>query len=1110
MSLQPLDKKLRKQLENTVIKARVVAEVAAKTALERLCVGDSKPGEHLSEDMRQQRNKLRAHGRQLGDSRQDNAEQSIEHLVQETAYEQWHRMLFARFLAENGLLIYEDGVTQLSIQDCFELAQDESGVDGWELAGRYASAMLPQLFRHENPVLTIRFSPEHQRELEKLLEGLETETFQASDSLGWVYQYWQTQKKDEVNKSGNKIGADELSAVTQLFTEPYMVSFLLDNSLGAWWVSNYPEHKDLLPFQYLRYAPEENDQEDAEYKETTIPAAGTFDQWPKNLSELKMLDPCCGSGHFLVATLLMLVPMRMKAEGLSADEAIAKVLSENIHGLELDQRCVEIAAFAVALEAWRYPESSGYRPLPSLNIAWVGQSIKAKKEDWLSLAGDDERLYYGMEALYNTFKDAPLLGSLIDPSKSIAKNLLSDGFADLQPLLNQALQQFEVAKNQEAVIAAKGLTLAVDLLNQKYEWIATNVPYLSRSKQCKELQDFGERHYQNAKGDIANVFLERCLELNTKGGVTQMVMPQNWLFLGSYKKQREHLLQQVTWDFLARLGENGFDSSAAAGAFVILLSLTKATPNNKHLLSGVDASELKTVQEKADILESAQLVVVNQLLQLNNPDSRVVLQEEDDLPLLSKYAECLVGLQTGDDPMFVSVFWEHAEIDHSIWEYLQNTPEKLIEYSGMTGLVKWEQGKGILLNTSTSRPTQGLKAVGKTGVAIQRMRILYPYHFAKERLHQNVAVIIPKNKSDLTAIWCFCSSPEFNESVRKIDQKLNVTNATLVKVPFDLERWTKVAQEKYPNGLPKPYSDDPTQWIFHGHPAPAEEPLQVAVARLLGYQWPAESDKEMELSDQAREWLAQCETLASFVDDDGIVCLSPVRGEKAADERLEALLMAAFGEQWNAALRNKLLTDVQCSGKTLGFWLREKFFEQHCKLFQNRPFIWHIWDGLADGFNALVNYHQLDQKNLERLIYTYLGDWIRTQDHGVKEGVDGAILRLQAAQILKTRLETILEGEAPYDIFVRWKSLAEQPLGWNPDINDGVRLNIRPFMSVPAVGKKEAGILRSKPNIKWTKDRGNDVASAPWYTLGLQYGESAGSRINDHHLKLAEKKDSRL
>ena len=1130
MSLQPLDRRLRKQLENTIVNARVKSEIAAKVALERLCVGDIKPGEHLTEEMRQQRNRLRAHGRQLGDIRQENAEQSLTNLIQETAYEHWHRMLFARFLAENNLLMYEDGATPLSIQDCVDLALEEKGVNGWELAGHFASAMLPQIFKSENPALTVKFSPEHQRELEQLLEGLDKETFQASDSLGWVYQYWQTQRKDEVNRSGNKIGADELSAVTQLFTEPYMVSFLLDNSLGAWWVSNYPEHKDLLPFQYLRYAPEQTDQADAEYKETTIPAAGTFEQWPKNLSELKMLDPCCGSGHFLVATLLMLVPMRMKAEGLSADEAIARALSENIHGLELDQRCVEIAAFAVALEAWRYPESSGYRSLPSLNIAWVGQSIKATKTDWLALAGTDDNLSLGMEALYNTFKDAPLLGSLIDPGKSIANDLLSDGFANLQPLLNQALQQFEVAEDQEAAIAAKGLTLAVDLLNQKYELIATNVPYLSRGKQCQALQDFTERHYGNAKGDIANVFLERCLELNSKSGVTQMVMPQNWLFLGSYKKQREHLLKEVTWNLLARLGAGAFDAISGEVVKAILISLSRcddllryALP--KNFIRGLDVSELSSTTDKANGLIGAQIKSFEQANQLNNPDAVVVLDEIVNSILLNQFSYSHHGLTSGDLPRMKIFYWEiNKKLDE--WILFQSTHKATCFYGGVDSYLRWNNGQGAINELKGARK-DGTLAWGKKGITLSQMGELPATLYLGQAFDNNTAVLVPNNESNLLSIWSFCASHKYSQEVKKIDQSMAVTSATMAKVPFDHSYWSNVAKANYPNGLPEPFSDDPTQWIFHGHPCGSvvwdeetkctnyglhrtdDTVLQVAVARLLGYQWPAESDKDMGLSVEARAWIAQCESLASFVDDDGIVCLSPVRGEKAADERLEALLMAAFGEQWNASLRNKLLTDVQCSGKTLGFWLREKFFEQHCKLFQNRPFIWHIWDGLADGFNALVNYHQLDRQNLERLIYTYLGDWIRTQDHGVKEGIDGAVLRLQAAQILKTRLETILEGEAPYDIFVRWKPLSEQPLGWNPDINDGVRLNIRPFMTVPDVGKKGAGILRSKPNIKWTKDRGNDVASAPWYTLGLQYGESAGSRINDHHLKLAEKKAAR-
>jgi len=121
----------------------------------------------------------------------------------------------------------------------------------------------------------------------------------------------------------------------------------------------------------------------------------------------------------------------------------------------------------------------------------------------------------------------------------------------------------------------------------------------------------------------------------------------------------------------------------------------------------------------------------------------------------------------------------------------------------------------------------------------------------------------------------------------------------------------------------------------------------------------------------------------------------------------------------------------------------------------------------------------------------------------MNNGIDGAEERLAAAEALKKKLEQILEGEAPYDIFVRWKLIEQQPIGWNPDLNDGVRLNIRPFTAVADVKKKDAGILRDKPNIKWTKDRGKDVESAPWHhTFG-------GERINDHHLSLDEKHAAR-
>lgn len=230
--MQPLEKSLRNKLEKTIRDARDIAETAAKAVLEQLGVGEAAPFGHLSKEEKTLRLKLRVHGRQLGDTLNGGKVHTMDRLIEEVAYEHWHRMLFARFLAENNLLMYPDpdNPVAVSLEECEDLAAEEGAKNGWELAARFAARMLPQIFRTDSPVFQLQFAANHQLPLEKLLADLPQEVFIASDSLGWVYQFWQAKKKDEINASEVKIGARELPAVTQLFTEPYMVAFLLDNS----------------------------------------------------------------------------------------------------------------------------------------------------------------------------------------------------------------------------------------------------------------------------------------------------------------------------------------------------------------------------------------------------------------------------------------------------------------------------------------------------------------------------------------------------------------------------------------------------------------------------------------------------------------------------------------------------------------------------------------------------------------------------------------------------------------------------------------------------------------------------------------------------------------
>jgi len=794
------------------------------------------------------------------------------------------------------------------------------------------------------------------------------------------------------------------------------------------------------------------------------PAAGAFPGWPRTAKELRVLDPCCGSGHFLVAAFDILLDFRMSEEGLSESAAGDAVLRDNLFGLDIDQRCTQIAAFALALAAWKRGE---YRILPSLNIACSGIPVGQKKETWMRLAEKSpHRFMWGQ--LYDLFKQAPDLGSLIDPKHVLTGTLYSNVFPELQDLLAEAMSSEKDDETKVIGVAAQGIAKAAELLTGLYHLVATNVPYLARGKQSETIATFCRDNYGEGKADLATVFVDRAMRFCVTGGSAVLVTPQNWLFLYSYKKLRFRYLSEYSWNFVAWLGSGAFDTISGSVVNVALLSITNDIPSINHQLMTLDSSIDVGIENKKDRLVSFDIHLSSQVDQKSNVESRILFEESIQQKRLNAYVTIHEGLSRGDTARFDRCFWELHDIDQRLWSPMINSPQNGLPYDGRELVIYWEEGLGELASSDQARIT-GDKAWGKNGVFISRTSSLRSTLTIGEIHAQNGVVLIPNDPSYLNVLWAFCTSQVFRDEIRKLDKKIIIASGVLLHIPFDFNYWEKIAKETGP--LPEPYSEDPTQWLFKGNPVQSIAPLQVAVARLIGFRWPEQKDNK----------------LAAYTDQDGIICLPSVGGERQAADRLRDLLVAAYNDAWSPGTLGMLLADVEYGGMTLTDWLRDGFFAQHCKVFHQRPFIWHVWDGRKDGFSALVNYHKLDKALLERLTYSILGDWIARQRHAMGQQEAGSDARLVAALELQKKLELILAGESPYDIFVRWKPLKQQPIGWEPDLNDGVRLNIRPFMT--------ADILRSRPNIKWGIDRGKNPPGAPW-------GEE---RDNERHLTLADK-----
>jgi hypothetical protein len=857
------------------------------------------------------------------------------------------------------------------------------------------------------------------------------------------------------------------------------------------------------------------------------------------------------------------------------------VLAENLYGLEIDQRCTQIAAFALALASWK--RLGGPEPLPRLNLACSGLSIGLGKAEFLKLAeriADAEgwtgkadllgidRTPLGatatathrgeLEALYDLFKQAPWLGSLIDTRQALERAfgpLYTAGIDKLGVVVERLLESRETsAELRETAVAAQGLAKAAQLLGKQYTLVTTNVPYLKRGKQTAETQQYCARFFDLTKGNLGAALLERCLRFCNPEGTAAPVIFNEFLNLTGYAGARRQFLRKHQWHLVARLGAGAFETISGEVVNVALLEISNANLGLDHTLFAWDSSKANTPSEKGRALKEDSPTLTAQRDQLNNPDARIVTEQLGMGEILSTRVRFGKGSTTGDSPHYHRFFWEYVSIADSHVPWLDDPKEG----------DRWS-GRSLILNVRLDDPNlateaglmiRGHDVWGSNGVAINKTGRLVAFAYTGEIFDDNIGVLKPNDPKVLLAVVAFVEDPAYSAELRKVDQTLKITAATLAKVPFDLGHWQQVAAKKYPAGLPKPNSNDPAQWLFDGdprgsadpnvvrdsatsprlvtphgvRPGMAEHPLQVAVARLLGYRWPRQNGSSF-MDCPAISELDEVDK-SGLVAIDGIVSLAALVGQADAATRLRDLIRTVWGPDYVEDTIHDLLSTEAAKANDLATWLADEFFEEHCKLFHQTPFIWQVWDGLRGGFSALINYHRLCEPNggarrlLEKVRDSYLGEWIAAQRRAHGAGEPGSEQRLIAAEHLRGELTKIIDGEPPYDIFVRWKPLHRQPIGWGPDIDDGVRLNIRPFLAAKPrnPGRKDACILRVTPRVKKHAgaDRGaepfRDKEAFPWFWAedadvakidfagGPQF---KGRRYNDFHYTRAFKERAR-
>lgn len=402
---------------------------------------------------------------------------------------------------------------------------------------RYWNRAMPFMFEREGDFTELLIPANVLAEdsvLSRSVNVLTEEVCRDVEVIGWLYQFYISERKDEVFagfKKNKKAGADEIPAATQLFTPHWIVRYLVENSVGRLWMLNHPESRLVDQMDYY-IAPVD---EETDFLKITKP------------EELTVTDPACGSGHMLTYAFDLLYAI-YEEEGYTPSQIPGLILTNNLYGTEIDPRAGALAAFALTMKAAAKRKLFLKNPVEP-NVC-VLEPISFTTEE-LSLLVTKDGDHHAEEAFWNQFAEADTFGSLIQPDAALTVRLI-DHLATLD-------DEGDIFR-ADALARARHAVEQAEYLNPRYAVVVANPPYMGTKSAGSLLQEFVKKKYPASKADLYAAFIDRAGSLAQRKGLIAMVTMQSWMFLSTYEKLRRNLIKTRTVSTMAHLGANAFDT----------------------------------------------------------------------------------------------------------------------------------------------------------------------------------------------------------------------------------------------------------------------------------------------------------------------------------------------------------------------------------------------------------------------------------------------------------------------------------------------------------------------------------------------------------------------